>query len=245
MNTTRAWSLIATLLFLLVAAAPAHAVERSLSGELVVTNAARNQFRIVGHDGEFIAPAGVPVDVLDGKAVDVQLGSDGRVREITQVEIPIDRVAHGVETVTGQMIVRDPVMRTFNLASDDRVYVAPASMDIRPYAGRMVELHMDEQGKLTDVVLLRSQIESATAGCAYESSAYADGSTRCERGQQFLCTRGEWRNLGTACVINASAQPRACMFGGATVAAGSSICRSGNTFRCADGEWINVGTPCS
>lgn len=253
MRTLRRWSIVSATLLVLALASPlsqraAHAAgsSRALSGELVVTNAARNQFRLVGHGGEFTAPAGTSLEALDGKAVEVELAADGRVRTIAPLPIHIEPVVHDIQTASGELVVRDAVNRTFTLAGDDRVYVAPSYIDLRPYAGRMVELRLDEDGQVTELALSQPAGVMVTShGCAYETETYADGATRCEHGQQFVCTAGEWRNLGTSCVIRASAlSPRSCMFGGATVAAGSSICRSGTAYRCADGEWINLGTSC-
>src|SRR5512140_3041507 len=69
--------------------------DRVLTGELVVTNAARNQFRLVEHSGSFTAPPGTSVTEWDGKPVRVEFGSDGRALQISQIPIDYAPITHG------------------------------------------------------------------------------------------------------------------------------------------------------
>lgn len=220
----------------------------ALTGELVVTDASRSQFRLVGHEGRFTAPAGVSLDALDGKAVQVELAG-GRVHRITPLDIPIEPIAHGQEVIWGELIQRDSMGgRAFSIAGYDAVYTAPVGIDISPYAGRDVRVTFDEDGRLTDIAATdRVAAPRPTSGCPYRALVYENGARRCEGGTEFLCEAGAWRNLGTLCATRTSesSRPRTCLFHDATVAAGSSMCRQGVTYTCADGVWVNVGTPCS
>ena len=220
-----------------------------LTGELVIVNAAQNRFRLVGHSGTFTAPPGTPVEAFDGKPVEVELSRNGRVLQIS--EMPIERrpIAHSMEVVSGQLVVRDPVQRAFTIAGDNRLYVAPASLDVGLYDRRLVEVRLDEQGRVIDLSpVTRSGDAPVTSVCSYNGQTYRDGVSLCQSGTQFLCERGLWRNIGTACVAPGSSlapSPRECIIGDASVSSGSSICRRGTTFRCRDGEWMNIGTACS
>jgi hypothetical protein len=222
-----------------------------LTGELVVTNAAQNQFRLVGHGGSFIAPAGIPVGALDGKPVEVELSGDGRVLQISQMPIHLEPIVHGFELVSGQLVAADPVTRTFTIAGDNRVYIAPSSFDIRPYAGRMVEVRLDERGQVMDIDFaprFGGDAPMPTGNCSYNGQGFSDGAPLCQSGTQYRCERGMWRSLGTACVADGRTSLRSlrtCVFGDASVANGSTICRDGRVSRCADGEWVYVGTACS
>ena len=86
---------ILIVLALLVFSSPAGATDRLLHGELVVLNGSSSQFRIVGTDGTFTAPAGTPLTELDGKAVNVEV-SNGRVTQITEQTVPITPVTSGI-----------------------------------------------------------------------------------------------------------------------------------------------------
>ena len=222
---------------------------RVITGELVPTNASRNQFRIVGHGGSFTAPAGISVEALDGKPVQVEFGRDGRVLQISEEPVHINRIVHGEETISGQLVVNDPVMRTFTFAGDDQFYRAPPDIDIRSYAGRMVEVRLDEDGQVTSIAAATGTRSAPNADtCLYDGQSYSDGAPVCQNGLQYRCELGMWRDLGTACASRpSSALPalQGCTVGSATVASGSSVCRRGTTFRCSDGTWVNVGTACS
>jgi hypothetical protein len=219
-----------------------------LTGELVVTNAARNQFRLVGHGGSFTAPADIPVEALDGKPVQVDLTRDGRVLEISEEPIHFEPIEHGFEVISGELVVRDPLMRTFAIAGDDRVYVAPARVEVSAYAGRMVRVRLDETGRVMAIDSgARAGLAPIAAACSYNGRGYSDGASLCQSGIRFRCQSGAWRNAGSTCAADAPmASPRAfCTVGDAHVANGSSICRAGATFRCTDGEWVNLGKACS
>lgn len=251
---------VASILFLLVlglgpgalpaanAATAAVADSRLLTGELVVTNARRNQFRLVGHSGLFTAPGRISVDALDGVPARVVLGSDGRVLQIIEIPIHIDPIEHQFERIQGQLMVSDARTGTFMLAGDNRIYVAPAGIDLSQYTNRFVELHLNEEGRVVDVAFARGPSGlSAASACWYTGQNYPDGTSLCQFRTQYRCERGEWRNLGTACQSGdavAYRSRRTCTFANATVTDGSAICRDGWTFRCADGEWVNIWTVC-
>ncbi len=219
---------------------------RVLGGELVVTNASRNQFRLVGHGGSFTAPAGVSVEALDGKPVQVEFAGNGGVLQITEERVPINRIVHSEEVIEGLFVVRDPIAHTFSFASDDRIYIAPSGIDIRPYGGHMVEVRLDEQGQVADIEFAKHALGVPSVGytCVFNGQSYADGTAVCQSGTTYRCEAGVWRGLNRLCAADAPTA-RSCIIGGASVADGSSICRSGTTFRCADGNWVNVGSACS
>ncbi|HVO25019.1 MAG TPA: hypothetical protein VMW56_15460 [Candidatus Margulisiibacteriota bacterium] len=231
------------------ASTPTGAGRHVLSGELVVTDAAKNRFRIVGHGGSFTAPAGTPVAALDGKPVAVEFTGGGRVLQISELPIHFEPITRSYEIISGQLVLNDAAMRTFAIAGDSRVYRAPAGTDIAPYAGRRVEVRVDEQGRVMDVSPTARTAGSPSAStCSYDGQGYSDGASLCQSGTQYRCARGTWRSLGSACVADGATLSRwlrTCQLGDATVASGSLVCRSGTTFRCADGEWLNVGTACS
>jgi hypothetical protein len=236
------------------------AEDRVVFGELVVLKGSTNKFRIVEHPGSFTAPAGTPLESLDGKAVEVQLGSGNRVVSITERPIAINPVESGWETIRGQVQVRDPLARSFSFAGGDRVYTAPANIEIGPYAGRYAEVRLDPSGRVTELKLIpepQGYVPAAPAPvvlapapgvvtplCNFGGLNYSDGVTVCQSGTQFRCEHNAWRNLGTACTELAPPPERTCMFGDATVASGSSICRQGTTFRCADGTWVSTQLAC-
>jgi hypothetical protein len=260
MDNMRA-SILAILLMALALSAPlaaprlaaAHPEDgRVLTGELVVLQPGSNQFRLVGHGGSFRAPAGMDLTAIDGKPVRVEFTSGGRVAHITPYEIPIDPIAHSREVASGQLVVRDPVARTFNFAGDGQVYVAPPGVDINAYAGQMVQVEM-QNGSVQRLMLVDRTSRAIppmpprpSTSCLAGGVTFPDGSMRCDAGQQMLCDRGSWRDLGAACPSNVIGRaPQSCTFGGATVADGSTICRSGATYRCSSGTWVNENTPCS
>ncbi len=230
------------------AAATMRADGRVLSGELVVINAAQNRFRLVGHSGSYIAPAGARIEELDGKPVQVEISHRGHVLQINEMPIHIEPIAHSIEVVRGQVQVTDAGTRTFAIAGDDRIYVAPPGVDIQPYLGRMVELHLDERGRVAQIELSAPFVGAPmTSACSYNGQGYSEGASLCQSGAQYRCEGGTWRRIGLACGSDqtTSLPARTCLFGGARVANGASICRGGSTLRCVDGEWVNVGTACS
>ena len=227
-----------------------------INGELVVLHGTTNQFRIVDHAGSYTAPAGIDLISLDGKPVQVEIGADGRVRQITVVNIPINPIEHGNEVVTGLLTVRDPIAGSFTIAGEGRVYVAPAGLDIRPYAGRMVDVHLDESGRLISVDLsTRSAVgippqavvppaavvPPSTDTCLFGGRSYAYGEASCQSGFQYRCEYGAWRNLGIECPVIA---PQACNVDGVAYLEGATRCEAGARFACERGEWRSLGSPC-
>jgi len=145
-------------------------------------------------------------------------------------------------------MVRDPMSGAFAIAGDDRLYVAPAGIDVGFYNGRMVQMHLDERGRVIDLTAVtRSGDVPLPRVCSYNGQSYSESVAVCQSGTQFQCERGVWRNIGTPCDADTSMgpSPRECVVGDASVASGSSICRRGTTFRCRDGQWVSVGTACS
>jgi len=230
--------------------------EHAVSGELVVTNAATNQFRIVGSNGSFTAPAGTSVTALDGHTVMVELSSTGHVLQIVDTPVPINPVTHGWSTVRGQLRLTDATTGRFTFAGDDQTYVAPSTFDIAPYNGRFVEIKIDENGRVAEVHPIDSVVPpqpqswnppTSMGSCTYQGQAYSGGASVCQSGTQYRCDGSQWRNVGTACDLASNVpapSPRSCMVGDATVANGSGICREGTTFRCDDGTWISLQTAC-
>ena len=218
-----------------------------LTGELVITNAAKNRFRLVGHSGSFTAPPGTQVEAFDGKPVRVELAR-GRVLMIAEIPIYIEPITHGLEVVSGQLLVSDPVTRTFTLTGDDHVYVAPPAIDIRPCAGGMVNVRLDERGRVMGIDLAAPRGGATFAGtCVYRGQNYSQGESVCESGTQYRCESGTWRSFGPTCASDGATLPpwpQDCLLDDARVASGSSICRDGTTFRCVDGHWMNVRTAC-
>ena len=258
MNRLRAYMLILILLVMGVTPFGPHLTSRAqaytghdrdvLTGELVVTDAAKNRFRLVGHGGSFTAPASTSVEVLDGKPVAVEFARDGRVLQITEEPIPVDPITKSYEIISGQLVLSDAMLRTFMIAGDNRVYVAPPGVDIGLYAGRMVEVRVDAQGHVMEIGPAAGAAAPLSGPCPYAGQGYYDGALVCQSGTQYRCEAGVWRSLGFACPSNdttASRWLRTCVLGDATVASGSLVCRNGTTFRCADGAWVNVGTACS
>jgi len=130
---------------------------RVLVGELVVTNAAGNQFHLVGQRGFFTAPAGISVEALSGKPVEVELGPQGRVVRITPKAITYAPITDGQEIISGELVTQDPALRSFAIAGDDRRFVAPARYDLGQYAGRIVEVRIDDHGQVRSIDLTAKQ----------------------------------------------------------------------------------------
>lgn len=214
-----------------------------ISGELVAIDGTRNQFRIVGHGGTFTAPAGFSVHALDGKPVYVELAG-GRVVQISEMPIPIKPVEHGFETVTGELVVRDAATGSFMIAGDGRIYAAPPDVDIRQYAGRRVELRLDEQGRLIDLHLATASdgapLAPLASTCAYNGQAYSEGISVCQSGTQYRCGAGTWRTVGACTPLS----PLPCAAGGTSYADGATRCEGGTQFLCERGQWRSVGAVC-
>lgn len=203
---------ILIVLALLVFSSPAGATDRLLHGELVVLNGSSSQFRIVGTDGTFTAPAGTPLTELDGKAVNVEV-SNGRVTQITEQTVPITPVTSGTETIRGQLVLRDPSASTFGVVGDTSTYRAPAGLNIQPYVGKWVEASIDANGRASQITLLADKpppapvvvppmgsAAAARAGtCLVGDATVASGSSVCRGGVMNRCDNGAWISLGTAC----------------------------------------------
>ncbi|MEO8604430.1 MAG: hypothetical protein ABI629_17800 [bacterium] len=183
----------------------------TISGELVVLDGSANRFRVIGHDGSYTAPAGTSLSDLSGKNVEVEL-SGSRVTQITERSVAITPVTSGVDRVRGQLIVRDPVARSFALAGDTRVYIAPATIDIAPYGGQWVELSLTDQSQVAGLKLISAPpapvsvpvvpaavSAGGAATCLVGNSTVASGSTVCREGVTHRCDSGAWVSLGTAC----------------------------------------------
>lgn len=207
---------ILILFALVLCCTAAEAADRVVHGELVVLNGSSAQFRIVGTDGTFTAPAGAPLQELDGKAVDVRI-SDGRVTEIIPQPVAITPVTSGFETLRGQLVLRDATAQRFGVVGDAGTYSAPPGLDLRPYVGKWVEATIGADGKATQVTLLADRPPPAAVpvvppAAGANSAPMPNGST--------------------------------CMVGDSTVANGSTICRGGITQRCSNGAWVSLGTAC-
>ena len=250
MNTRCKYALMAILLAASLGpqlASNAHAYtvagDHVLTGELVATDAVHNRFRIVGHGGSFTAPAGTSVEALDGKPVVVEFAGDGRVVQISQKIVHIDPITRSYEIVSGQLAVNDAVRRAFSFAGDSRVYIAPPGVDIESYAGRMVEVRLDEQGRVMDIGVAK-HLGGIPLGsnCSYEGYGYADGAALCQSGRQYRCEAGTWQSLGLACTA-LSTEP--CTVNGVSYADGAMRCERGMQFLCEGGHWRNLGNTCT
>ena len=175
-----------------------------LTGELVPIRGTSSRFRIVGHAGTFTAPSSSVVEEFDGKAVEVQLSRDGHVLQITQLPIHTEPINHGYEVVSGELVTSDPVGRTFGIAGDNRLFSAPPSFDVRAYAGRMVVVHIDEHGAVTNI---DTGVRAADAppiveplrNCSFNDVSVTNGSSICQAGTMYRCANGEWLNSGIGC----------------------------------------------
>ena len=195
-----------TLLFLWCA--PALATQ--LTGELVVLDGSSSRFRLVGHDGSFTAPAGTPLQELDGKAVVIDV-TGGKVTQITERSVAITPVTSGFETVRGQLVLRDAAAQSFGVVGDNSTYVSPPGVDLRPYVGKWVEASIDSGGRASQVTLIadkpppapipqaNSAAQVGRATCMVGDSTVASGSSVCRGGVTHRCDNGVWVSLGTAC----------------------------------------------
>jgi len=166
---------------------------------------------------------------------------------------------HGWSSVRGQLQVTDAATGRFSFAGDNQSYVAPSTVDIVPYNGRLVEIKLDETGRVAEIrpadSLSASQPQAwnprvPVGSCIYQGQPYSSGASICQAGMQYRCDGSQWQSVGAPCDRAASSydtsphSPRSCVVGGATVAHGSGICRDGTTFRCDDGTWISLQTAC-
>jgi hypothetical protein len=232
--------------------------DRVLTGELVATDVTHNRFRLVGHAGSFVAPAGISVEALDGKPVEAELTSNGHVLRITQMPIAYEPITHSYtvpagEVISGELELIGSSAHTFTVAGTNRTFVAPARLDVRPYAGRMVDVRLDERGQVTDVSTssLPPQPPLATA-CAYGGHEYPSGASICRAGYRYRCENGQWRGPGSGSVQDTPCAPDTtmgasapnCIVGDARVVDPELICGNGTLFRCADGASGPVGSVC-
>lgn len=227
---------------------------RTLTGEMVVTDASANRFRVVGQDGHYTAPVGTPLQALDGHNVNVDLTSNGRVIQISEAPVHIDPITHDFGTARGEVVVLDGTTGRFRFSGDDQSYIAPTNVDVTSYAGRLVEIRLGEGGRVTDMRLVGSPqtYGSAPAGsaCSYRDQAYTAGAAICQSGTQYRCDGVQWQSLGLACEVSdtrgfeSPRSARTCIVGDSSVASASNICRHGSTFRCDDGAWVDLRTAC-
>jgi hypothetical protein len=227
----------------MVAPQAASAQSHTVRSELVASDVAHNRFRLVGH-GTFTAPSHIPVAALDGKTVVVEFGPNGRVIDISEAPVAIQPIVSNREVVWGQLALRDAAMGTFTLAGEPRIYVAPPTVDLRPFAGRMVEVHLDERGQLSriDLAARSPNAPPTSRTCIYGGQEYSDGSAICQSGTQYVCEVGGWRSLGLVC--NDPGGRPTCDLNGTAYASGSTRCERGTQFVCETGLWRNVGTAC-
>ncbi|MGD9763567.1 MAG: hypothetical protein AB7V27_07635 [Candidatus Binatia bacterium] len=115
---------------------------KSLHGELVIVDATARRFRVVGYDGTYVAPAGTSLDSLGGTDVYVQLGPDGRVTQIQPAKVAITPITQTLETVRGELVVKDAAARTFAISGYDPVYTAPEQGDLQALNGKWVEVRL-------------------------------------------------------------------------------------------------------
>jgi len=179
------------------------APDHVLTGELVVTDAAVNQFRLVRRSGSFKAPDGTKVAALGGKPVRVEFGSDGGVLRVSPMDIHIEPITHELNVLSGPVEVRDPAKSTFTIPGDDHTYVAPRGVDIRTYDGHVVEMRVDEKGRVIKIDhIVRSADAPAPTSpskCFIGDASVTPGSSICRRGTTFRCADGEWAKTGTVC----------------------------------------------
>jgi hypothetical protein len=50
-----------------------------------------------------------------------------------------------------QLVVSDAATGRFNFADDNQTYIAPSAINIAPYAGKVVEVQLDEGGRVIAV----------------------------------------------------------------------------------------------
>jgi len=229
---------------------------RTLTGEFVVTDAAANGFRIIGRDGAYIAPTGTPMQALDGHYVQVQLTSSGQVVQVAKAPDMNEPITRGWGNVRGDLVVIDAKTGRFKFAGDDRTYFAPSGIALASYAGRLVEIRLDEADRVTDIHVVNSRQAAyfpspVASSCSFLDQAYPSGAAICRSGTQYRCDDSEWRSLGTACEVSNARDlnapnraPRDCNVGDATLSSGSGICRDGSTMRCNDGAWIDTRVAC-
>lgn len=222
-------------------ATEARAQSGVVSGELVQIDGTRSQFRIVGHGGTFTAPSGVSLESLDGKPVRVDI-VNGRVAQITYVPIATEPIEHGFETVTGELVVRDAASGSFTIAGDGRLFTVPPGVDVQSYAGRRVEVRLNEHGRPVDLLAASASgvVAPAPALCSYDGRGYSEGASVCQSGTRYRCATGKWLDEGACASAGAS-----CLALGTSYADGTTRCADGTRFRCDEGRWRSLGERCA
>jgi hypothetical protein len=220
---------------------------RTLTGELVVLNGSKSQFRLVGHGGPFTAPSGTSLERFDGKTVQVELGAGNRVVSLQEVPVPINPVEHGLSKVRGELVVVDPVARRFTVAGDSQTYTAPPPLDVTAYAGKIVEFTTDQNGRVTEFHVVASQPYGyAPPYPAAGSGTYVPPYPPPASGTQYNTygtTSGTYDTYGTAPAYPAAGMTT-CTYAGQPYSAGAAICQAGSQYRCNLGQWQNMGTAC-
>ena len=243
MKKIRALGLSALLL--LFAALPCSA-GTTIEGELVVIDGHPSQFRIVDQPGQFSAPGGVSLEALDGKAVIVELSDNRQVLRITEKHIPINPITNEYESIVGELVVVDAARGTFTIAGNDRMFVAPQSIDPGRYAGRRVEVFFGKNGEVRQIQLAQSSLGEPmqplpTSTCSYAGRGYPTGQSMCQAGTQYRCEGGTWRSLGVACDVTRDAP---CELDGVSYSEGAARCDGGTRFTCDNGRWQSSNVPC-
>ncbi len=243
MKNIRAVGLSALLL--LLAALPCTA-DSTIEGELVVIDGQPSQFRIVDHPGQFSAPGDVSLEDLDGKAVVVELSDNRKVLRITEKHIPINPVTNEYESIVGELVVVDAARGTFTIAGNDRMFVAPKSIDPGRYAGRRVEVFLGKNGEVRQIELAQASLREPiqpqpSSTCSYAGRGYPAGQSMCQAGTQYRCEGGTWRSLGVACEVMPDAP---CELDGVSYSEGAARCDGGTRFTCDNGRWQYSNDPC-
>lgn len=125
--------------------------QRAINGELVIVDQAAKRFRLVGHDGTYVAPTGTSLQALDGKDVTVQIGSDGQVTQIAPVTVAITPITQSLETIRGALQVKDAAARTFTIHGFENVHTAPAGTDVSALNGKWVEVRIGPRGEVISI----------------------------------------------------------------------------------------------
>lgn len=223
-------------------APPSAGADSTVSGELVVTNAGTNQFRVIDHPGYFQSPSGIPLEALDGKPVIVELSENRRVLSIREKRIHIEPITVGYEVVTGELVLVDTARGTFAIAGAPQTYLAPPALDIRRYAGQRVELLVDDRNQVMQVRPADQPGGALAVGrCSYDGTTYGDSVTLCQTGTQYRCESGTWRSLGVDCGATADVS---CVHDGTSYSDGAARCENGVRFACNAGQWRYVNRGC-
>lgn len=249
MNSRQLWTFALCLSLSLTLCLSAPAAGHEISGELVILKTGNRQFRIVDQPGSFTAPSGVSLEEFDGKPVRVELGSNRQVLSITEKSIETDPMMRHYQIITGQLVVNNAASGAFTITGDGRPFLAPLGVDIRPYANQMVDVFLDEQGKVKSIDRAKSSMGPSdyppavlpSTGCAYNGRSYGDGMMVCQVGARYRCDGGMWRSLAGPCAAS-SEQP--CLQDGVMHTPGSTRCYAGSQLVCDNGIWRDVGTAC-